>query len=86
MCVPRGAAVALAGGSDWEIPELVTVAQVARLLRLNEATIRAWINDGKLPHVWLGERRIRIKRNDLDAFIEAGTTTPDVAPRRERVR
>ena len=78
--VPRHAAVALAGGTGHEIPELLTVTEVAKLLRLNEMTVRNWIDAGTLPHVWLGERRVRIKRSDLDAFIEAGSTLQSITP------
>lgn len=72
--IPRQAAVRLAGGTGWEIPELLTVAQVAKLLRLHEMTIRNWIDAGALPAVWIGERRVRIKRADLDALLERGRT------------
>jgi excisionase family DNA binding protein len=54
--------------------EFLTVAEVAELLKLNQQTIRNWIDAGKLPHVRVGERRVRIKRADLDALIEAGST------------
>lgn len=72
--IPRRAAVALAGGTGWEMPELLTVAQVAELLRLNPQTIRNWIDAGTFPAMHIG-RRVRIKRADLDAFI-AGNRTP----------
>jgi excisionase family DNA binding protein len=49
--------------------ELLTVAEVAEILRLNPQTIRNWIDAGKLPHVRLGERRVRIWRSDFQAFI-----------------
>jgi excisionase family DNA binding protein len=71
--IPRAAAAALAGGTGTEIPELLTVAQVAKLFRLHEMTIRSWIEAGTLPAVWIGERRVRIKREDLDAFIGASS-------------
>ena len=66
--IPRQAAVSLAGGSGWEMPELLTVAQVAQLLRLNPQTIRNWIDAGTFPATRIG-RRVRIKRTDVDAFI-----------------
>lgn len=49
--------------------ELLTVAEVAATLRLNPQTIRNWIDAGKLPHVRLGTRRVRIWRSDYQAFI-----------------
>ena len=68
--IPRAAAVAFAGGTGMEMPELLTVAQVAELLRLNPQTIRNWIDAGTFPAVRIG-RRVRIKRSDLDAFLDA---------------
>jgi excisionase family DNA binding protein len=53
--------------------ELLTVAEVAELLKLNAQTIRDWLDRGELPYVRLGTRRGRIRRSDLDAFIEAGS-------------
>lgn len=54
----------------------LTVNQVAEILRLNPQTIRNWINAGKLPALHIG-RRVRINREDLDAFI--ATFRPAVA-------
>ncbi len=73
--IPSKAAVALAGGTGWEMPELLTVAQVAELLRLNPQTIRNWIDAGTFPAMHIG-RRVRIKQQDLDDLIEAGRIPP----------
>lgn len=54
--------------------EFFTVAEVAELLKLNQMTIRNWINSGRLPAVRLGQRRVRIRRTDLDRLIEEGYT------------
>ena len=35
-------------------------------------TVRHWIDAGTLPAVRIGQRRVRIKRSDLDRFIETG--------------
>lgn len=72
--IPRETAVRLAGGAGHEIPELMTVAQVAALLKMHEMTIRNWISAGTLPAVWIGERRVRIKRRDLDDLLAKGYT------------
>lgn len=50
----------------------MTVAEVAELLRLNQQTIRNWIDAGRLPAVRLG-RRVRIRQSDLDALVGAHT-------------
>jgi excisionase family DNA binding protein len=74
--IPRRAAVALAGGNGWEMPELMTVEQVAALLRLNKQTIYNWIDAGTLPAVSVGERRVRIKKSVLDEIIGSAAIVP----------
>jgi excisionase family DNA binding protein len=49
--------------------EFLTVAEVAELLRLNQQTVRNWIDRGSLPAIRVGARRVRIRRADLDAFL-----------------
>lgn len=49
--------------------ELLTVPEVAAILRLSERKVRRLINDGELKGVQLGERAIRIRPSDLDAFL-----------------
>ena len=71
--IPRRAGVRLAGGSGWEMPELLTVAQVAEILRLKPQTIRNWIDARTFPAMRIG-RPVRVKREDLNASLEAGST------------
>ena len=42
-----------------------TVQEIADLLKLNQQTVRNWIDTGRLPAVRIG-RRIRVRRVDLD--------------------
>ncbi len=39
------------------------------MLRLSERKVRRLINDGELKGVQLGERAIRVRPSDLDAFL-----------------
>jgi excisionase family DNA binding protein len=57
--------------------EFFTVAEVAERLKMNEQTIRNWIDRGELPAIRLGARRVRVRQADLDRFIEAGAPAPD---------
>lgn len=58
----------------------LTVAEVAGILRLNQQTVRNWIDAGKLPAVHVG-RRVRIKRSDFDRLIsESYTGSSATAP------
>ncbi len=58
--------------------ELLTVSDVAALLKLNEQTVRNWIDGGKLPAIRIG-RRVRIKQRDLEQLLEAGYSGHDQA-------
>lgn len=53
----------------------MTVAEVATILKLNEQTVRSWIDAGFLPALRIG-RRVRVKRSDFDALLEASYTGP----------
>jgi excisionase family DNA binding protein len=54
--------------------EFLTVAEVAALLKINQQTVRNWIDAGKLPAVRVGARRVRVTRSDLERFLEQGRT------------
>jgi excisionase family DNA binding protein len=55
--------------------EFLTVAELAAILKLNQQTVRNWIDEGSLPAFRVG-RRVRIRRSDFDRFVEAGSTVP----------
>ncbi|MCL6521394.1 MAG: helix-turn-helix domain-containing protein [Firmicutes bacterium] len=50
-------------------PLVLTVAEVARLLRVGQTTLRQALKRGDIPHVRLG-RRILIRRDALFAWME----------------
>jgi excisionase family DNA binding protein len=47
----------------------LTVAEVADMLKLNQQTVRNWIDQGSLRALRVG-RRVRIKRSDLERMLE----------------
>ena len=49
----------------------LTVAEVAKTLKLNPQTVRNWIDQGSLPAVRVG-RRVRIKRSDFERVVDQG--------------
>jgi excisionase family DNA binding protein len=51
----------------------LTVAEVAELLKLNQQTVRNWIDQGSLPALRVG-RRVRIRQSDLNRLLEEGST------------
>ncbi len=58
----------------------LTVADVAALLKLNQQTVRNWIDQGSLPAVRVG-RRVRIRRSDLERLLDDGYSAGGGAPR-----
>ena len=52
----------------------MTVAEVAETLKLNQQTVRNWIDQGALPAIRVG-RRVRIRRSDFDRLLERGYTS-----------
>src|SRR3984893_7654919 len=51
----------------------LTVAEVAGMLKLNQQTVRNWIDQGSLPALRVG-RRVRIRRSDLDRVLQRSYT------------
>jgi excisionase family DNA binding protein len=49
----------------------LTVAEVANTLKLNQQTVRNWIDQGSLPALRVG-RRVRIKRSDFERVLAEG--------------
>ena len=47
----------------------MTVAEVAETLKLNQQTVRNWIDQGSLPALRVG-RRVRIKRSDFERIVD----------------
>jgi excisionase family DNA binding protein len=51
----------------------LTVAEVAGMLKLNQQTVRNWIDQGSLPALRVG-RRVRIKRSDFERVLARSYT------------
>lgn len=52
-----------------DLSDLLTVAEVAQMLRLSPVTIRKAIRAGALPTVAVGKRAIRIRRRELHVYL-----------------
>ncbi|MCX6470367.1 MAG: helix-turn-helix domain-containing protein [Corynebacteriales bacterium] len=50
---------------------MLSLQDVAEELGVSVRSVRRWIADGRLPHVRPSARVIRIRAEDLDAFIAA---------------
>ena len=71
--------------------ELLTVAEVAEYLKVNQQTVRNWLDRRELASVRVGSRRVRIRRSDLDEFLKreeaaAGSPAAMVEPATEAFR
>ncbi|MGB0094410.1 MAG: helix-turn-helix domain-containing protein [Solirubrobacteraceae bacterium] len=60
--------------------EFLTVAEVAEMLKLNQQTVRNWIDQGSLPAYHVG-RRVRVSRADFDRLVGAGLPRRRVSAR-----
>lgn len=52
--------------------ELFTVDEVAAFLGLNSQTVRNMIERRDLGAVWVGQRRVRVRRSQIDELPAAG--------------
>lgn len=55
--------------------ELLTLQQVADIMQLHVETIRAWVRERKLTAIRISAREYRVRRSDLDKFLQKRTTT-----------
>ena len=58
--------------ASWD-DEFLTVKEIADRLKLNQQTVRNWIDQDKLPAVRIG-RRVRVRQVDLDRVLAQGAT------------
>src|SRR5690242_14540294 len=66
-----------------EAPDsFLTVAEVAGILKLNQQTVRNWIDQGSLPALRVG-RRVRIKRSDFERVLAESYTSGAGSPAEE---
>lgn len=57
----------------------LTVAEVAQTLKINQQTVRNWIDQGTLPALRVG-RRVRIKRSDFQRILDESYSGRRVEP------
>ena len=70
--------------SEPDPDELLTVEQVAHLLKVIPDTVRSWIQSGTLKASRPGNgtrpgRKYRVRRSDLDAFVASSERRPATA-------
>jgi len=55
--------------NDEGMPDMLTIAEVAKYLKLHELTVRRLAREGELPAFKVG-RQWRVKRDLLESWIE----------------
>lgn len=50
------------------------------MLKLNQQTVRNMIDRGQLGSVRVGQRRVRVRQSQLDAFLTASETPHETGP------
>lgn len=58
-----------------QLPELLSIAEAARILRISERKVYLLVKGGELPAVRLGKRCLRFDAADLAAFVERSKTS-----------
>jgi excisionase family DNA binding protein len=66
------------GGSMRALPEepidgprAYSIKEVAAMISVHPNTVKRWIGSGELPAVRLSHNLVRIRREDLEAFLAA---------------
>lgn len=49
--------------------EILTFAEVRRLLKISQSTLNRLVKSGRLPVVYLGPRTPRVRKEDLEALL-----------------
>ncbi len=58
---------------------LLTVPQAAEYLQVHVKTLYKWINENRIPHYRIGGGGIRLKKVEIDEWIEKGSSPPPLA-------
>jgi excisionase family DNA binding protein len=61
---------------DLNVPSILTVPEVADIFRVSRKTVFGWLSTGKLPHIRTPGRGIRVKREHIEALLNAGAAQP----------
>lgn len=64
------AAISIASPEGRTLPILLTVDEVADVLRVNPRTVERWSAEGRLQRVDLGPRTVRYRATDVAALID----------------
>jgi excisionase family DNA binding protein len=63
--------------TNSQVVPLLTTAETAARLGLSPHTIRKWSKTGKLPGIYLSERSVRFRVEDVEALIDEHVRVPE---------
>lgn len=69
-------------GGEAEEPDVLTVPEAAAFLRLHPKALYKLIDDGTVPYVRVGPRRIRLLRSSLVEWLKSREIVPGRKARR----
>lgn len=66
--------------------DLLTLAEVAHLLKVSTVTLRRWIKQGRLPAYHVGPRKVRIHRSDMTKALAPTYQQEEVSAAQKIIR
>jgi excisionase family DNA binding protein len=61
---------------------LLTLREVADVVKVSETTVRRWVRDGSLAAYKVGKRgQLRVREQDLETFLEGQRVGSDIDDR-----
>ncbi len=55
----------------FDVPELLTLSEACEILKVHPNTLRRWDQDGTLPAIRIGTKRVRrYKKEDIINFLQ----------------
>lgn len=67
----------MSAAEDLSEPDVFTVVEAARFLRMSAKTLYKLIDEDRVPYVRITERRIRFRRSSLIAWLASRESSPD---------
>lgn len=55
----------------------LTIAEIAKDLKISEDLVRSWVRDKSLPAFRVGKKQYRIRKEDYQEFLKRRRTTED---------
>jgi excisionase family DNA binding protein len=57
--------------------ELLTYEQLSERLKVKTSVLRGWVFKNSIPHMRFGQRTVRFRASEIEAWIKAHTIAPE---------